>query len=323
MGVTPMTKEHFDIAKALGVSLFVIITKVDSCTPAQLQKTLNELIALLSTTSKKINLITNEQVLKTATDLFSTDNSNIPVFMISCVTGQNLGLVKKFLSTIKNPIPKNIQSSKNQSFHFQIEEVYTSVPDVGVVVFGTVMNGIATEGDYVLLGPDKNSNFSEIQIASIHRQRIPVSFAEIGHHITIAFNNFSIDPSTLRRGMVLLGNENLISIKNYNHLNSSPPSGCWQFEASISVLQHPSSLKQKFNGTSYIGSIRQRVNLLNFENQNEGKTIEKLKTGEAGVARFSFTQSPEYLKIGSEIFIREGQVKIVGRVTKLFFMNQS
>jgi len=174
-------------------------------------------------------LIINDEVLEQSTKQFCTKNSNIPVFMVSSVTGQNLNLLSKFLGTVQNNIIRPVTPISEDFVHFQIEEVYHNVPDVGIVVGGTVIAGNLSEGECVVIGPDIDSNFSFVDIASIHRQRTPVTSIEQGHHATIALLNLEIPPTQIRKGMVLISNSDihdLPEIKNYsgeNFLFQNPP----------------------------------------------------------------------------------------------------
>lgn len=46
-GVIGMAKEHLGLALALGVPVFVVVTKIDMCPPNVLQETMNLLVRIL------------------------------------------------------------------------------------------------------------------------------------------------------------------------------------------------------------------------------------------------------------------------------------
>jgi len=301
-GVTTMTKEHLDIALAIDAPIFVVVTKVDCCTPPVFQKTLTSLIALVEKTGKKSSLITNEQNLAQATTDFCRSTACVPVFMVSCVSGQNLNLLTRFLGTVQNPDLRPTTPVHEGFTHFQVEDTYLNVPDVGLVVGGTMVSGRLFEGDVALLGPDSDGKFYEVEVSSIHRQRTPVSNAESGHHATLAFRSLPLPPAALRRGM------SLVADRDGDH----PPSACLEFDASVMVLQHPSTLKANFQGTLHVGSVRQNATVVSMK-------AAEAAPGEQTVVKLRFTR-PEYLKTGAKLFFREGPVKIVGHVLRIYPM---
>jgi len=54
------------------------------------------------------------------------------------------------------------------------------VTGVGTVVGGTVMAGLVHPNDTLLLGPDGNGNFIDVQIKSVHSKRVPVKAVHAG-----------------------------------------------------------------------------------------------------------------------------------------------
>jgi len=89
--------------------------------------------------------------------------------------------------------------------------------------------------------------------------------------------------------------------------NYTIPSGCLEFEASILVLQHPSSLKANFHGTVHIGSIRQGASIVSMN-------VPEVSAGGKALVRFKFDKLPEYIRPAAKLFLRDGQIKVVGHV---------
>ena len=56
-----------------------------------------------------------------------------PIFLVSSVTGDNLGLLVKFLNTVPKQHP--VKQLEQKTAEFQVDETYL-VPDVGVVAGG-------------------------------------------------------------------------------------------------------------------------------------------------------------------------------------------
>lgn len=73
-GIVGMTKEHLGLALALGVPVFVVITKIDMCPPNVLQETLKLLNRILKSPGcRKIPVIvqSHEDVITSATNFTS------------------------------------------------------------------------------------------------------------------------------------------------------------------------------------------------------------------------------------------------------------
>lgn len=92
------------------------------------------------------------------------------------------------------------------------------------MISGTCLQGVIRSNDTLLLGPDPVGHFTPITIKSIHRKRMPVREVKGGQTASMALKK--IKRSQIRKGMVLVAPE----------VN---PHGCWEFEAEILVLHHP------------------------------------------------------------------------------------
>jgi GTPase len=174
-----MTKEHLvrhsnilishlsfvfkGLALALGVPVFVIITKIDMAPVNVLQETIKLLQKILrSPGCRKIPLLVQnyDDVITCATNFAS--ERLCPIFQVSNVTGENLDLIKKFL----NLLSTRMEVCLDEPAEFQIDDLY-AVPGVGTVVSGTTLKGIIKIGDNLQLGPDPLGLFKTVQIRSM------------------------------------------------------------------------------------------------------------------------------------------------------------
>ncbi|XP_055956923.1 GTP-binding protein 2 [Patella vulgata] len=150
-GMVGTTKEHLGFALALGVPVFVVVTKVDMCRKFMIEKTVKQLEHILKSPGcKKIPMrIENEDDAITAATSFDTQKVT-PIFLVSSVTGQNLPLLIKFLNVLP-PLKSRHDREKLVQDHteFQIDELFT-VPGVGTVVGGTIQRGSIKEKDNVI-----------------------------------------------------------------------------------------------------------------------------------------------------------------------------
>ena len=104
-----------------------------------------------------------------------------PIFQVSNVTGQNMGLLKMFLNLLSTRLRCNLSSPAE----FQIDDTF-SVPGVGTVVSGTLLQGLVKLNDTLMLGPDPLGQFQPMVIKSIHRKRMPVKEVRGGQTASFA-----------------------------------------------------------------------------------------------------------------------------------------
>ena len=107
------TREHFSYAITLNVPVFVVINKIDLCSKTSIQQTIGCLTYLLKHGSGSSQLeafvVNKEEDLLKAANMF-VDKSICPIFAVSCLTGENLELLKKFL----NILPPRLTSKEQE-----------------------------------------------------------------------------------------------------------------------------------------------------------------------------------------------------------------
>jgi GTPase len=226
-GIVGMTKEHLGLALALNVPVFVVVTKIDMCPPNVLQETMKLLNRILKSPGcRKIPMIvqSHDDVITCATNF--TSARICPIFQVSNVTGFNLDLLKSFLSLLS----ARMQSHEEKPAEFQIDETY-SVPGVGTVVSGTCLQGTISINDNLLLGPTSFGEFIPVSIRGIHRKRLSVKEVKGGQ--TASFALKKIRRNQIRKGMMIV------------HPDVNPVA-CWEFEADILILHHPTTISPKY-----------------------------------------------------------------------------
>lgn len=126
--VSDMTREHLSIAIMLGVPVFVVITKGDLATQDQLRRTLCSLLAILkSPWMKKAPVVVQNEndVVTCASHFASRRGPELPIFMVSNVTGSNMNLLIKFFNCLPKPTRLDYDELLEEPAEFQIEDVYT------------------------------------------------------------------------------------------------------------------------------------------------------------------------------------------------------
>ncbi|BHF71423.1 GTP-binding protein 1 [Sparganum proliferum] len=290
-GIVGMTKEHLGLALALSVPVFVVITKVDMCPPNVLNETVNLLFRILKSPGcRKIPVLVSNKDDVICSAINFTSERMCPVFLVSNVTGSNLDLLTSFLNLLSPRSPSRLEDPAE----FQIDELFT-VPGVGSVVSGTCLGGIIRVNDVLLLGPDTSGQFVPVPVKSIQRKRLTVNEVHGGQAASFALKRPK--GSQLRRGMILAAR----GLQAY---------GCMQFQATVLILHHPTTISVGYQAMVHAGPVRQTATILAIMDK------ERLRTGDKAEVRFQFIKHPEYLRKGVRLVFREGKTKAVGTVTE-------
>eukprot|EP00062_Callorhinchus_milii_P013169 gi/632960961/ref/XP_007896493.1/ PREDICTED: GTP-binding protein 2 isoform X1 [Callorhinchus milii] len=297
-GIAGTTREHLGLAMALKVPFFIVVSKVDLCTKATIERTVKQLEMVLKQPgcNKVPLLVSTSDDAVMAAQRFAQSPSITPIFPLSGVSGVNLELLKVFLNVLP-PLTNSKEQEElmQQLTEFQVDEIY-SVPEVGTVVGGTLYSGICREGERLVVGPTDEGKFLPLKVCSMQRNRSACRVLRAGQAATLALGNF--DRALLRKGMVMVSPE-------------MHPTICSVFESEIVLLFHAKTFRRGFQVTVHVGNVRQTaiVEII------QGK--EELRTGEKAVVRFRFIKHSEYLKVGAKLLFREGVTKGIGHVTKL------
>jgi len=322
MGTTNITEEHFKIAIGLRIPIFIIVTKIDIAPEHILDKTMKSIRYIVKKYATKnivMNLKNMEDIDKCIRQLKITKFPRIvPTFSISNKTGENLDLLKKFLSILPNKYDFKDIDGENR---FWIHHIY-SVLGIGTVVYGVVMSGKIKKGEKIMIGPF-NGEFKTIIIKSIHNDdRKDINVLSIGKTGCLAIRALDsknpIKKSQIKRGLVI----------------TNKPRCYYEFTARVYLYHHSTTVRAGFEAMLHCGTIRQSARFINIKLPNftskktkdtspkvlsestseEIKTSDLLRTGDVGIVRFRFIHHPEYLEKGMKLMIREGKTVAMGRI---------
>jgi GTPase len=306
-GLVGMTKEHLSMAFSLNVPVMLAVTKIDMCPAGVLEETLKQIHRILrSSNCKRVPVVVKgiEDVLRIYKS-FVTERL-CPIFLVSNVTGEGIGLVTSFLNLL-TPY-KNFSTSGEPEF--EVNDHF-SVPGAGTVVSGTLIRGTLRLGQQIHLGPLSNGEFIQTSVKGIQRKRVNVDSLAAGQHGSIALKK--IKRPIVRKGMVLLGGQ-------HSCISNSPPKQLTsngtgkvaiEFEAEVLILFHSSTLAKGYQSVLHCGPVRQTACIVEL-------TQPYLRTGDRSLVKFRFLKRPEFLHEGARLLFREGRTKGVGRITKLF-----
>lgn len=322
-GLSRMTKEHLGIALALEIPFFIVITKIDLVPNEVLQKTIQDIKKILkaSFVNKKGLLIQSENqkiekvvmdknlskdeirgtnvnkqipleqsdLLEKTVDLIKS-NEVCPIFQVSSLSGQGLPELTKFISQLRarTHVPGLIEEPK-APVEFDIHESFW-VQGAGLVVSGILRSGTLEGGQQYLLGPDKENQFTQVILKSLHVARVPVDKCFPGQLCTANLRALkkksNLDKEYLRKGIILIGMD-----------NKQKPA--WSFKGTVEILHHSSTIAPGYEAVMHCGVVRQTVKIVDMKK-------ELMRTGDKDIVEFKFVYNSEFVKVGQKFLLREG-----------------
>lgn len=238
MGVSRMTREHLGISLALGVPIFVVVTKVDIAPPSVYEETLSTLVKIMKhPQAGKTPMVVGQE--HDLTVLAQSINSKkvCPIFSVSNVTGEGLPKLKEFLSLVTSRVNTSGQFGKaSDPVEYFIDSIY-QVTGVGIVVAGTMLSGTVLPGQTLQLGPDKTGQFKPVIVRSIHHKRVEVDEALAGQAVCFSIKSQQkkeqLKRNHFRKGMILVDKD-------------SQPQPIFDFEAEVVILHHATTIKPNY-----------------------------------------------------------------------------
>ena len=282
-GVTGTAKEHLILALALRIPFFIILTKIDIAPDKKIVDTLAKIQKIIKSYSR-------ESFIVNSPDEFKISKKKCPIFMISNVSGENVELLKECVFSL----PKKPRKDLIEQSFFNILDTY-QIKGIGIVVYGIVQGNHFEIGKQYYLGPVGNTYFPVI-IKSIHnnfREHIPKLNNDHSGCFSIKFldKNKHLTRNQIKRGMIL----------------TDTPILKWEFDAKVQILQHPTTIKLKYQPVIHCGNIRQTAEIIKMDR-------EFLRLGDIANVRFRFKYHPEFIVKNNKIVFREANCKGVGKI---------
>ncbi len=288
-GPTHITREHLGIILAMDLPVIVAITKIDMVNGEKLKENKEKVFDLLKMVGKVPFMIKNRE---DAEFVAQNDNPHlVPIINVSSTTGEGLNLFDGLFSNLK--IHNNAEESL-KPFMMYIDKIY-SVVGAGVVVSGTIRQGKVKKGDKLLLGPAGIGKYIDVRAKSIEMHHCKKDYAEAGDVVGISIKG--VDMDNIKRGMILC---------DYNYDKSSVR----EFEAEVTILVHPTTIKEGYECITHIETISETVA---FEPLDK----EYLSAGDTGKVRMRFKYRPYNIKESQKIIFREGRSKGIGSITRI------
>lgn len=320
-GILKMTREHMGILLYMRIPFIILITRVDIAPPNIYKNTVVTLRKIMGNFNKKSVFLNScdeyelgpedlavkekesiDKGIKYA-KLMANNSNIVPVISISNKTGYYINVVKEILINLE---PRKLWNSNDidavsddsiseNGTTFYIDSTFTPV-GIGLVISGIVKGNRVNKGDELLLGP-YGKEFIPVRIWSLHNNnKEAVDYLDNRHHGCFAIKctdkKIDLRRSMIRKGMLLLTENMKRNI-------------CYEFKSSIKILNHSTTISQKYSPVIHCGVVRQSAQIRLEKDQY-------LKVGDNATVSFKFKHHPEYVEKGTTFFFREGTTRGVG-----------
>jgi GTPase len=297
-GLIGMTKEHLTLAIVLKIPIFIVITKMDIATEHKLVKIKQRLTSIFShplAGQKELYFINKDNSDSVTQDIFF-DSNKIPVFEVSNVTGFNIDILRKFIYGLKKY--KEIGNSENKNPLFKIDDTF-KLDGIGIILSGIVQEGVIHCNQKMNIGPF-NGKYIEVLVKSIHDNfKRNIDSLSSGHCGCVNIKVVNQKKNTLKRNSIKRG-----------HILIGDPYSIRRFDADVTILHHPTTIKLDYEPVIHCGSVRQTARIKRMDK-------ELVRAGDKANVTFEFKFKPEFIQLNSDIVFREGNTKGIGRITKI------
>ena len=289
-GITPITKEHLGIAFGMQYPVIVIITMVDKVSREDLRTLEKELSRVVRGVGHIPYQIKEKSDIDTIANRVA-DGMLTPVLKTSAVTLKGFDLLNYLL--FKLPSTASEEEYKNP-FLLYIDKVF-SIRGAGIVVTGTVSQGVIKKGQDLLLGPIDNA-FRKVRALSIMQHHYLMNQATVGDLVGISLRGIRRDD--ICRGMVVT--------------DTPTPQAVREFEAEIFILNHPTRIREGYEPIIHMNTISESAKFTTIYDK------EFLCTGDMARVRIQFKYHSHFIREGDQFLFRESRSKGLGGVTRIF-----
>ena len=182
------------------------------------------------------------------------------------------------------------------------------VKGIGLIVSGTARGKPIKLNQKLYIGPI-NDKFIPFKVRSLHnnmRENVTeIKNNEIGCIAMRFIGKEIIVKNQIRKGVIIIDNEDFQ--KNV----------CRKFKAKISILNHSTTIIDKYEPVIHCGLVRQAATIRILKTIDDNINNNHLRTGNKAIVEFTFSYRSEYIETGTTFFFRDGNTKGYGTVLEL------
>jgi small GTP-binding protein len=304
-GIMKMTREHIFLCKTLDIPFCIVVTKIDMTKECSnvMEDTMHSINTILKRPGIRrmpLKIKNDDDIVRCAMNIHS--KIIVPIFTVSNVTLEGIPLLHKFL----NLTPKRLQPIIDSDVECQLDTSWT-VPGVGTVIGGHLIQGVVKVGDKLWFGPNQNS-YTQVIVKSIHCKKVPLQKVEKSCYICIGVRG--ITKFDFNKGNVL------VSKKKQQIL-------CENVIAEVEVLlSHSTTIRVGYQPMLHTLNLRTSVVITDITNKISSRDSLTdndmvLRTGDTAKVSLKLNFGKKFIKNGSSILLCEGMTKVVGKIISI------
>lgn len=291
-----ITLNHLQLCRAMNFPIFFVFTQIDVANEVHMNRSLDQLEQVLP--GHKIIVQNYEDVVRLSS-LFTTEQF-VPIFQVSCVTWENIELLKHFLCSLS--VCKDWDEHSDTLFY--IDKIIQKTGEKTPITGGIVVKGSVNAGQRMYVGPDDSGGYTPVQVKSIHCKNVQVRSVRAGHFCAFQLS----EELTLRKGMVFIDMD-------------SPRLAAFEFVCEFQTtddIKTERVCKANYKPLVFIHTIRQSAGIV-----NEDEVLVKILPGDMFTLKLRFLFHPFYLLAGTRVMIRDTFMTATGLITEVIcFENQ-
>ena len=284
--VTQTTREHMGLLLAMDLPFFVCVTKTDCVQEKRIQEVEAQIDSILKSVGRVPYKVRNSGDVPVVLDKIQ---QVVPIIRTSAVTLEGYNILNEFLHALPSK-----EKDLDRPFLMFIDRAY-NIAGAGVVVSGTIKQGVLKPDAQLIIGPDNDGHFSDVKAKSIEMHYHRLEQANAGLVVGVALKGVRFED--VERGMILCD----ASIK---------PRAVRSVEAEVLVLNHPTRIATGYEPVLHTNTVAESVKLTLVDKRY-------LKAGESGRVRMTLRYKPQFLQEGDKFVFREGKTKGIGTITKI------
>lgn len=287
-----ITREHLILMANQEAPFLVVISKIDKTKPEELKL----VFRVLRRSLKDIGKI--PIMVRSLDDIYPVVKEIghgviVPVLPTSTLDVESLNVLTELLRTVPSNSKTKTISDAARAY---VDKVYRGIKGTNVVVTGTVKSGVFKQGQNVIVGPDKDSQFHQGRLFSIEMFKSRISSVKAGD--LFGFDIKEVDKHRIRRGQIISDPEEKIQ-------------SCREFEANIIITRHPTRISVGYSPVLQAHTIQQTVVLKKIYD------AEYLCVGDFARVRLEFLMSSEAVGIDDKIVLREANTRAIGTIVDI------